>query len=158
MTGYEEWNLIKQVVILDENMRQKNDSIYAGIFSRLPIEYCGPEDLRTLNSRYYEKSSDCVTQIKSNLSGKRNNPDELFPFCVHDNKNRIKIIWDFIFDFSKRYNKSIILCMADFKRTKGSFTKNDLNNLKELYNCPDNKLDRFYAIFPLVEGTPVKIT
>lgn len=54
--------------------------------------------------------------------------------------------------------QKINFCIAVFDKTKKNLNRYFLKEMKDLYSCSDNKLERFYPIFPLAEGLPVKIT
>ena len=158
LSGFEQWHAIQQVIILDENMRQKHDATYAEILSRFRQGISTQRDMEVLNSRYFENSESAVKKIRTELRLLQDKNSNFFPFCVHDNKSRIQIVWDFVYSFSKQSKRKVILCMAEFKRKKKKLDKEDLTNLKELYNAPDNKLDRFSPIFPVIQGLGVSIT
>lgn len=64
----------------------------------------------------------------------------------------------FCFDFSKMYNQNVVLCMAVFDKKKNKANKRTLKEMEDLYRRSDNRIERFYPIFAIVEGIPVKFT
>lgn len=54
--GFEEWHSIQHIIILDQNIRQKDYLRYSRLLKRLREGHCNEYDLKTINSRHFSES------------------------------------------------------------------------------------------------------
>lgn len=114
-------------------MRQKEDPKYAAIMFGLRAGECIKEGLYTFNSRVYESKSSESQKSQGEIDSlRRSSLDKcFFSLCVHENKTKDKIIWDFVFRFAKSIKRSIILCKAIFQeREKLSIVEVSVSEIK----------------------------
>lgn len=65
---------------------------------------------------------------------------DMFPFST-DNKNSIlKIVWYYVFDFSRKFNRKAVLCMAVFGENRNKLNKSTVKQIEHLYRISDDRL------------------
>lgn len=88
-----------------------NDVVYSSILSGLRKGISTGKDWNPLTSRYFKKQIQCLEN--RNWDTKSKEPAALNdPFFLNYDNSRIKLLSESVFDFPKKYDKKIILCMV----------------------------------------------
>ena len=155
-TGYIYWLDFKDVVMLDENMRQGSDKKYGDTLKRLRTGEMTSKDITYLNTRVWsprENKSVHQKQLESLISSRRN----IF-VSVHTNENRHAMNWACVCEeIAAQKIQTPIICIAEISKS-GKSRKPTQNDVAHLLNLGDERTERLPSLQIISKGLPVQIS
>lgn len=147
LIGFNLWRAIKNVVVLKETMRYKDDPFYGSIMGRLRMGTSSEQDWQVLNRRVL--TGDSLQQLRSSSQGK-------VPLVVKGNELRHALNWQSVGSVSRSTGITPVVCVANMQPIRGTpFTATEI---KALLRTGDQKSYNLAALLPILPGMPIRIT
>ena len=145
--GYQLWQELDIVIILEESMRHKQDVEYSELLGRVRQGGTKEGDLKPLNSRVV--GCELQKQLQDCCSGQ-------VPFVVRTNELRQALNWKAIGKSSELNGVMPIVCVARVTtQGHGRLSNKDLNIW---LRTDETETSNLPVLLPLLAGMPVRIT